>query len=148
MSVCCITCKNSQIIHLCSSHKHLTRLDAVYLIPQSNILDLNPGHTSLYPPPPLVLPGTMLWRLRSPALSLTPFVPSTPVTPLNLSGTGFPCPSPGDGWGGRSSPHSPEFMIPSAMQTPPNHTREHCWNHTFRVSNLRQGYTALQKDWV
>lgn len=29
--------------------------------------------------------------------------------PPQLSKTGFPCPSPGDGWGGRSSPHSPEF---------------------------------------
>lgn len=106
------TCNNSQIIHLCPPHKHLTRRAAVHLIPQSYIPDLNPGHTFLHPHPLPLFFQPPCCRDPSPALSLTPFVPSTPAYPPNLSGTGFPCPSPGDGWGGRSSPHSPEFTDP------------------------------------
>lgn len=133
------TCINSQIIHLCPPTQTFNQ---AHLIPQSYIPDLNPGHTSLHllppsTPPSFFQPPCFGSTDPSPALSLTPFSPSTPTYPPNLSGTGFPCPSASDGWGGRSSPHSPEFTDPiSHADTSKSKRERRYWNHAIRVRNL------------
>ncbi|CAJ1062000.1 hypothetical protein KUCAC02_014934%2C partial [Xyrichtys novacula] len=51
-------------------------------------------------------------KLRRIEPILNPICTLHPRQPPNLSGTGFPCPSLADGWGGRSSPHSQQLTDP------------------------------------
>lgn len=119
------TCKNSQEIHLHPTHKHLAKLAVVH-ISLTSILDTL---FSINSPPsshPLFFQSPYCGnRDPSPALSLTPFVPSTPAHPPS-------CQGPAshvhhwvmDGVEGRH-PTLQSSLIPSAMQTPPNHSGEH-----------------------
>lgn len=140
------TCKNSQIIHLRPPTQTFSQVSCG----PSNTPIIHPWpqscqHFSAPTSPPLFFqPPYCVKRDPSPALSLTPFVSSTPTYPPT-------CQGPAshvhhwvmDGVEGHH-PTLKSSLIPSAMQTPPNHSGGRYWNYTFRENNLGQGCTALQ----
>lgn len=144
-------CTSSQEIRPHPSHKHTARRGTVHLIPPSYIPDLNPGHFSPSTPPPS-FPNPLF--LQSPycgnwdpslALSLTPFVPPTSAHPPSCQGLASHVHHwVMDGAEGRH-PTLQSSLIPSAMQTPPNHSgRWHNWNHTLSQENAEKNCALLE----
>lgn len=142
---------NNQEIHSHPSHKHTTRLAMVHLIPPSYIPDLNPGHFSPSTPPPpfpnplfLQSPYCGNWE-PSLALSLTPLVPPTSAHPPSCQGLASHVHHwVMDGAEGHH-PTLQSSLIPSAMQTPPNHSRGwHKWNYTLSQDDVEKNCAFLE----